>query len=192
MQKVPTTEVVAKDTERWKMKSKCQCGHEQEEHGMSEVCLHTVKGNFDCDCEKFQPCVEPEPIPLHICSLEQVFTGGCLPSCPTCHPKQPEPPEPQGIVLAELTLAMQQTGAKTQTHRNIQAGFNEGLKHQLIHNSIELIVREASANTQLQSLLAQQAREILKELLGKESRLFGAVLWADIKQVLAKYIPEEK
>jgi hypothetical protein len=73
-------------------------------------------------------------------------------------------PEPQGIVLKELTLAMQQTGAKTQTHRNIQAGFNEGLKHQLIHDSIELIVREASANTQLQSKLAQQAREILSAL----------------------------
>jgi hypothetical protein len=171
-------------------KSRCKCGHEQNEHGMSEVCLHTVYGNFDCDCEKFQPCVEPDEVaetsrkcmeeahrivfdknPEPIIRLDDQINSGLsgfisasgspshvrvhLPEdAPDRYADHSVPPEPQGrIVLKELTLAMQQTGAKTQTHRNIQAGFNEGLKHQLIHNSIELIVREASANTQLQPYL---------------------------------------
>jgi hypothetical protein len=105
------------------MGNKCKCGHEQNEHGMSEVCLHTVYGNFDCDCEKFQPCVEPELEMVRCPDRITCKYGGCeqhgdehLPNddcgtfgldCPTCVPVKPEPPFDTGHPYDQSDLAEQ-------------------------------------------------------------------------------------
>jgi hypothetical protein len=212
-------------------KSKCQCGHEQKEHGRYGC-------NQWCNCKQFQPCVEPEPQKIEqmwICpdavgacvgcmrASEHIHNEQCVGgkqciqwSSPSCVPVKPEPQK----VIDQLKnnpeiMAQIKQGMKERREGNVLPWSQ--VRKELVPEPPEPqgriilewgkgdIVRgitklcEDYANIQLQSLLAQQAREIIKDIEVLPAYCMNEIeayelwvtFWDKFKIVKSKYIPEE-
>jgi hypothetical protein len=168
MQKVPTTEVVAKDTERWKMKSKC-CGADFKSHLSDGECGY-VADFFCLKCGKpceVQPCVEPEP-QKHECSCGDMFDteNELTQHKQMCHVTiaDCEPPEPQGIVLTT----------------DLTCNCGEQMRKD-----------ESSANAQLPAIIARAKRELAREFIPLVEKLFEALSHADFSNGNEEYGVDE-
>jgi hypothetical protein len=178
------------------MDNKCKCGHEQKEHTLR------YGGCFTCfdtgGCQKFQPCVEPEPQKV----IDQLKNNPEI----MAQIKQGMKERREGNVLPwnQVRKELGIEPAPPVKDRIVLVRYQEGCNLNKSLND-EIGNCEIQANAQLPVIIArakrEQAREILNEILAikksatcdqTDKQGFWDNFWYEFEALKSKYIPEEK